>query len=71
MRDIIIQPAVNGWIVRVGCQTVVFKDLDAMLMELGNYINNPKATEERYLANAKNKDVRLDPEAPQVARDLR
>lgn len=55
MRDIQITTVLNGYIVRVGCQTVVFGSLTDMLAEIRNYLNDPEATEKRYreLPNAK------------------
>lgn len=55
MRDIQITTVLNGYIVRVGCQTVVFGSLTDMLAEIRNYLNDPEATEKRYreLPNAR------------------
>ena len=54
MRTITIEPTLNGWIVRVGCQIVVFTNLGKMLHEIYKYIRNPKQVEEAYLAKAEN-----------------
>jgi hypothetical protein len=53
-RKITITPVLNGWIAQVGCQTVVFDNLDAMSSELVAYYRDPEGTEERYLNNRRN-----------------
>lgn len=55
MREIIIRTCLNGYIVQVGCQTVVFEDKNKLMSELFSYLTEPEATEKRYLSlpNAK------------------
>lgn len=48
LRDIVIHPVLNGYSVQVGCQVVVFEDLDRMLQEIKSYFLDPEATEMRY-----------------------
>jgi len=60
-REIRIEPVLNGWICRVGCQTVVFNEKKTMLAEMEAYYSDPDGTEKRYLASALNKV-----EGPQV-----
>lgn len=55
MRTIVINPALNGYTLQVGCQTVVFDSKKDMLRELSDYLDNPEMTERRYLKNAINK----------------
>lgn len=45
MRDIIIKPALNGFVVRVGCQRLVFKDLLSMLTQIEQYYKDPVPVE--------------------------
>lgn len=63
MHKIEIGGVLNGWIVKVGCQTVVFSDMQYMLEEIERYIENPKATEKEYMENAKNKTMTAPEEA--------
>jgi len=49
MREVIIIPALNGFIVRVGCQTLVFGSIEAVADELVQYQKDPRGTEERFL----------------------
>ena len=49
MRQITINAALNGLIVNVGCQTLVFGTAEEMLRELKGYIENPQMTERRYM----------------------
>lgn len=51
-RDIKIKPVLNGFIVIVGCQTVVFRDVHQMASELVRYYTNPGNVELEYLATA-------------------
>ena len=62
MRELTIIPVLNGWIVKVGCTTVVFTQRHTLLIELNNYIKDPKGTEERFRANSVNKDIYAAPE---------
>jgi hypothetical protein len=55
MKMVNIQPILNGWLVQVGCQSVAFTDKQTMLNELGDYLDNPRLVEKRFLERAKNK----------------
>ena len=48
IRDITIKAALNGWIVKVGCQTVVFTSKPEMLQEIGQYLADPEGMEKKY-----------------------
>ena len=52
MRDIIIKPALNGFVVRMGCQRVVFCDRDIMIRALNDYLDDPNKTESQYMLNS-------------------
>lgn len=56
-REITILPVLNGYICRVGCQTVCFTDRQRLLMELDHYYRDPEGTEKRFLAEAINQPV--------------
>ena len=45
----------NGYIVEVGCATVVFETQKKLQKELAAYLDDPEKTEERYEKNAVNK----------------
>lgn len=62
MQEIRIKPAVNGWIIGIGCSTFVAVDKEHMLDEIGRYIDNPKDVEKEYMENAKNKDEHPRPD---------
>lgn len=47
-RAVNIQKVLNGYIVNVGCQTVVFNDRDTLLIELSKYFYNPAEREAHY-----------------------
>jgi hypothetical protein len=74
-RDVTIKTVLNGWIVKVGCQDLVFTSLDVMLKDLTAYLEDPKGTEDRYQAEAVNAEffnfeevvagyTRAEPERP-------
>lgn len=52
MRDIIIKPALNGFVVRMGCQRIVFCDRDIMIRALNEYLDDPNKTESQYALNS-------------------
>jgi len=56
LRDINIKSVLNGWIVKVGCQTVavVFKDVDTMIAALRSYPEDPESAEKCWLENSVN-----------------
>ena len=56
-RDITIKTVLNGWIVQVGCQHLVFTSLDVMLKDLTAYLEDPKGTEDKYQAEAVNAEL--------------
>ena len=60
-REITIIPVLNGFVCRVDCQTVVFKDKNTMLTALSDYYENPKAIEDSFLNNAINKTLNQVP----------
>lgn len=65
MKPLSISPALNGWIVQVGCQNVVFNDKSEMIAALSHYIDEPKKTEKRFFQERKNNTLHNDPtEAP-------
>ena len=51
LRDIHIHPVLNGFIVEVGCQTLVFHELQYLLEALEEYFKSPSpdAIEKTYL----------------------
>lgn len=69
IRDVKISAVLNGWVVRVGCQTLVFEDLEVMLKEVGAYLTDPDGIQEAYRENAVNaKYVFGDEAAEETAR---
>ena len=63
MREFTVRPALNGWIVKIGCQEVVFTRDDTLAREMQRYIGDPEGVEREYLAKAVNK-MRLDVPVP-------
>lgn len=54
-RTLKIQPVLNGWVVHVGCQSVLFTELERMASEIRRYYLNPSEVEADYLVHAVNK----------------
>lgn len=54
MYDLTIKVALNGYVVRVGCQRVVFNDRELMLRALNDYLNDPEGITELYQRNSMN-----------------
>lgn len=54
MYNVMIKPALNGWQVEVGCQTLVFNDMSTLLKELEKYLKDPEGVEKHYRENAIN-----------------
>lgn len=65
MHKITIDPALNGYICRVGCQTVVFESATKLIEELSRYLAQPRETVERYLRDAVNPSVAVPQTAPE------
>lgn len=63
MKKVVIRPAINGWIVEIGCATVVALSKESMLAEIGRYIEDPAAVEAEYAASAVNQGT-YDREVP-------
>ena len=57
IRSIHIQPVLNGFVVNVGCQTVVFNTMDGLAAALRAYSENPKLVEDQYFKEAVNRDL--------------
>ena len=62
MRTLMIDPVLNGFIVKCGCQKVVFNSLDVMAEEIKKYFKNPEQVEKEYMNNAINR-----PGQPEIA----
>jgi len=55
MREVVITPVNNGFIVRVGCQTFVYNNIEKLAAELVRYQKDPQAVEKEMVDNALNK----------------
>lgn len=55
MYPIAIQAVLNGFKVKVGCQTLVFNDPDTLCRELRRYLLVPEQVEKDWRENAINK----------------
>jgi len=54
MREVTIKPVLNGFVVQVGCQAVVFESKMNLILELSKYLDDPYKIEKRYLEESIN-----------------
>jgi hypothetical protein len=54
-REITIRPVLNGFVVDVGCQRVVFSTTKQLGIAVEEYYNHPDEVEAKYRENAVNK----------------
>lgn len=59
VREITIMPVLNGFVCRVGCQTVVVNSIEALVDGIRDYYRNPKETEKKWISSALNKTMDL------------
>jgi len=71
MKEVRIEPVLNGWIVRVGCASVVALSKESMLSEIGRYIDDPEGVTKEYAANAVYQGTYQPDEGAEVRRPLR
>jgi hypothetical protein len=62
IHKIQIQAVLNGFIVQVGCQTVVFQSVDQLCAELKAYLRDPAGIHARYRAESLNSHMLLEPQ---------
>ncbi len=58
-KEIKIYPVLNGYIVQVGCQSVVFETLAKMTAEITRYYTSPDLIVTDYVKNAVNRLIDL------------
>jgi len=61
MREVNIRPVLNGFVVDVGCQTLVFNDIEEVARQLVAYQREPAAREKFFAENAVNKTLYQEP----------
>lgn len=57
MREVNIRPVLNGFVVTVGCQTLVFNEIEEVANQLIAYQKAPAAREKQFVENAVNKTM--------------
>ncbi len=71
-RPISITAVLNGWVVTVGCQTVVYQERNQLVSDIDAYLKDPDATELRFLKSSVNQLHTANgplqpPQTPQMA----
>jgi len=51
MREFNVIPVLNGFIVKIGCQTVVFEGKQAIIDAVRDYVLYPEETEKEFLGH--------------------
>ena len=64
MAAITISHVLNGWVVQVKCQTLVFTDPQVLTEKLRTWLTNPEATARDVLEKAVNRNRVLSSRAP-------
>ena len=54
LRTIKINAVLNGFVVDVGCQKLVYTSVDSLLQDLKDYLTNPKEVEARFIKDSIN-----------------
>jgi hypothetical protein len=54
IRDIAIHAVLNGFVVTVGCQTLVYESRTKLMAELGAYLDDPEGVEQRVVREGVN-----------------
>lgn len=52
IRSINIDPCLNGYVCRIGCQIAVFNKAEDMVEAFARYLNDPETTEEEWQAKS-------------------
>lgn len=55
MRELVIRPCLNGWLVQAGCQTLAYTNRETLLHDLAEYLQDPEKTENRIVEGAMNR----------------
>lgn len=60
MHEITIRTVLNGYVCKVGCQTVVFETIEKLTKELTSYLKDPIGTEKRFRKNSADRQCTID-----------
>jgi len=56
-RTITIEPVLNGFVVQVGCQRVVFNNLESLCENIHRYYKDPSGVEKQFVRDCINKTL--------------
>ena len=60
-RNIKVVPLLNGFLVEIGCQNVVFTSIQDLLRAIGRYYADPAGVSKEFVDNALNKTINPQP----------
>lgn len=61
MYELTIRPVLNGWIIQVGCQELVFSDRVLMFSQVDEYLQQPDVVEKQFREKSVNAKILLKP----------
>lgn len=63
-REVHIKPVLNGYLVTVGCQTLVYNNNKELARDLGEYLFDPAKTEKAFSERALHRELLNGPCTP-------
>lgn len=57
VRDLVIKPVLNGFVVTAGCQTLAFEGRDSLKKAFSEYVDDPLGFEQSFVKQAVNQRV--------------
>lgn len=60
IRSFHVRPVLNGYIVDIGCQQVVFTSISSLITAIESYLSNPERVENDWLKNSLNAKHKFD-----------
>jgi hypothetical protein len=70
VKELHIRPVLNGFVVKIGCQEVVFTSVKDFIKEFTRYQEKSDEVEKEYIKNALNKVGILTPSAETPTRPM-
>ena len=71
IRSFMVTPVLNGYIVEIGCQRLVFESVEKLTTNIALYLNNPDEVEKAFLDGSLNSRHRNSQEPAQPTPVLR
>ena len=69
-QELQITPVLNGFIVRAGCQTLVYDSTDKIITDFSDWVCDPQKIEKRYMELMEKKGICPPPPPPMTAQEF-